>query len=85
METRALFRNLKFLVIDEADRVLGGDFDEQLKIIMDNIPGKGRQILFFSATTTDDLRVLAKAMSASREVSSLFFATIAAYSSFQSG
>ena len=27
------FKNIKFLVLDEADRLLGGAFDEQLKTV----------------------------------------------------
>lgn len=48
---------IKFLVLDEADRLLGGHFDEQVKVIFDNLP-KTRQNLFFSATITDTLEKL---------------------------
>lgn len=48
---------IKFLVLDEADRLLGGHFDEQIKTIFDNLP-KTRQNLFFSATITDTLEKL---------------------------
>jgi len=47
-------KKIKFLVIDEADRILGGNFDEQLKRIFDDLPEK-RQNLLFSATMTDIL------------------------------
>ncbi|XP_059480120.1 probable ATP-dependent RNA helicase DDX49 [Neocloeon triangulifer] len=47
-------KKIKFLVIDEADRTLGGDFDEQLKRIFDALPEQ-RQNLLFSATMTDSL------------------------------
>lgn len=43
------FDNLKFLVVDEADRMLSGAFDEHLAIIEESLP-KDRQNLFFSAT-----------------------------------
>lgn len=43
------FDALKFLVIDEADRVLSGSFDDNLKIINATLPEE-RQNLFFSAT-----------------------------------
>lgn len=43
------FDNLKFLVIDEADRMLDGRFDESLETIRKCLPIK-RQNLFFSAT-----------------------------------
>ncbi|XP_044729265.1 probable ATP-dependent RNA helicase DDX49 [Chrysoperla carnea] len=50
-------KTIKFLVMDEADRLLGGDFDEQLKIIFTDLPKK-KQSLFFSATITDALEKL---------------------------
>lgn len=43
---------IKFLVVDEADRLLGGQFDKQIKTIFSVLP-KQRQNLFFSATITD--------------------------------
>lgn len=46
------FRALKFLVIDEADRMLNGNFDESLSVIAQHLP-KARQNLFFSATLKD--------------------------------
>ncbi|XP_075165514.1 putative ATP-dependent RNA helicase Dbp45A [Haematobia irritans] len=49
------FDNLKFLVVDEADRMLNGDFDESLSIIEQCIPKK-RQNLFFSATMKDFMK-----------------------------
>ncbi|XP_076263653.1 putative ATP-dependent RNA helicase Dbp45A [Rhynchophorus ferrugineus] len=48
---------IKFLVLDEADRLLGGQFDEQMKTIFLTLP-KSRQNLFFSATVTDTLNIL---------------------------
>lgn len=47
-------KRIKFLVIDEADRLLGGHFDGQLKTIFAALP-KQKQILLFSATMTDAL------------------------------
>ncbi|XP_058794004.1 probable ATP-dependent RNA helicase DDX49 isoform X2 [Phymastichus coffea] len=47
-------KRIKFLVIDEADRLLGGDFDKQLSIIFQALP-KEKQSLLFSATITDAL------------------------------
>ncbi|CAB3383731.1 Hypothetical predicted protein [Cloeon dipterum] len=47
-------KKIKFLVIDEADRILSGDFDEQLKRIFEALPEQ-RQNLLFSATMTDTL------------------------------
>lgn len=46
------FRALQFLVIDEADRMLNGNFDESLQVIEKYLPKK-RQNLFFSATLKD--------------------------------
>ena len=47
-------KKIKFLVLDEADRLLGGRFDDQLKTIFNALP-KQKQILLFSATMTDAL------------------------------
>ncbi|KAM8712942.1 hypothetical protein ACLKA7_013297 [Drosophila subpalustris] len=49
------FDNLKYLVVDEADRMLNGDFDESLAIIESCLP-KTRQNLFFSATMKDFIK-----------------------------
>ncbi|CAH0560804.1 unnamed protein product [Brassicogethes aeneus] len=48
---------IRFLVLDEADRLLGGSFDGQIKTIFNALP-KTRQNLFFSATITDTLQKL---------------------------
>lgn len=47
----------KFLVLDEADRVLDVGFEEELKGIFQYLP-KERQTLLFSATMTGDLKAL---------------------------
>lgn len=47
-------QKIQFLVLDEADRLLDGHFDEQLKKIFAALP-KQKQVLFFSATMTDTL------------------------------
>ncbi|KAL0125849.1 hypothetical protein PUN28_004716 [Cardiocondyla obscurior] len=47
-------QKIQFLVLDEADRLLGGHFDAQLKKIFAALP-KQKQVLFFSATMTDAL------------------------------
>lgn len=49
------FESIKFLVIDEADRVLSGSFDETLTVIERFLP-KERQNLFFSATMKEFLK-----------------------------
>jgi ATP-dependent RNA helicase DDX49/DBP8 len=46
---------LKFLVLDEADRLLGGEYDEDLKVIQRFLP-ETRQNLFFSATLKDFIK-----------------------------
>lgn len=49
------FDNLAFLVIDEADRMLDGSFDESLHTILRCLPAR-RQNLLFSATMKDFMR-----------------------------
>ncbi|CAA0842132.1 DEAD-box ATP-dependent RNA helicase 36 [Striga hermonthica] len=53
----AVFSNTKFLVLDEADRVLGVNFEEELRVIFQCLP-KNRQTLLFSATMTSNLQTL---------------------------
>lgn len=48
---------IKYLVMDEADRLLSGSFDEQIQTIFKVLPKK-KQNLFFSATITDTLQTL---------------------------
>lgn len=48
---------MKFLVLDEADRVLDVGFAEELKVIYRCLP-RDRQTLLFSATLTDDMEAL---------------------------
>ncbi len=50
-------KKVRFLVVDEADRVLDGGFDEQLATIFAALPRK-RRTLLFTATISDDLRRL---------------------------
>lgn len=53
----SVFSRTKFLVLDEADRVLDVGFEEELRVIFKCLPKK-RQTLLFSATMTDDLTTL---------------------------
>uniref|UniRef100_A0A7N0UU95 ATP-dependent RNA helicase n=1 Tax=Kalanchoe fedtschenkoi TaxID=63787 RepID=A0A7N0UU95_KALFE len=53
-----VFKNLKFLVIDETDRILEQNFEEAMKQILAILP-KERQTALFSATQTDKVRDLA--------------------------
>ncbi|KAG0729957.1 putative ATP-dependent RNA helicase DDX49 [Chionoecetes opilio] len=48
-------KRIKFLVLDEADRLMDGRFDGQLRTIWAGLPPK-RQTLLFSATITDRLQ-----------------------------
>nr|XP_027201351.1 ATP-dependent RNA helicase HAS1-like [Dermatophagoides pteronyssinus] len=51
-------QQLKFLVIDEADRVFSCGFEKDLKQILDKLP-KDRQTALFSATITESISKLA--------------------------
>ena len=53
------FRDVEVLILDEADRMLDMGFIRDIKKIMALLP-KQRQNLMFSATFSDDIRVLAK-------------------------
>ncbi|KAL8461873.1 hypothetical protein ACS0TY_033095 [Phlomoides rotata] len=53
----AVFSNTKFLVLDEADRVLGVNFEDELRVIFQCLPKK-RQTLLFTATMTSNLKTL---------------------------
>ncbi|KQK15054.1 DEAD-box ATP-dependent RNA helicase 36 [Brachypodium distachyon] len=52
-----VFARTKFLVLDEADRVIDSNFEEDLKVIFDCLPKK-RQTFLFSATMSENLRSL---------------------------
>lgn len=52
-----IFSRTKFLVLDEADRVLDVGFEEELRVIFQCLP-KTRQTLLFSATMTSNLQTL---------------------------
>jgi ATP-dependent RNA helicase DDX49/DBP8 len=51
------FKRLRFLVLDEADRLLDSTFASNLETILTNIPQK-RQSLLFSATMTEEIENL---------------------------
>ncbi|EPQ60938.1 DEAD-domain-containing protein [Gloeophyllum trabeum ATCC 11539] len=55
-----VFRNLKCLVIDEADRILEVGFEEQMKRIISILPSEERQTMLFSATQTTKVTDLAR-------------------------
>ncbi|XP_046391977.1 probable ATP-dependent RNA helicase DDX47 [Ischnura elegans] len=54
-------RALKFLVMDEADRILNMDFEQEVDKILKCIPREGRRTLLFSATMTQKVRKLERA------------------------
>ncbi|CAK7326064.1 unnamed protein product [Dovyalis caffra] len=52
-----VFSKTKFLVLDEADRMLDVGFQEELRVVFKCLP-KTRQTLLFSATMTSELQTL---------------------------
>ena len=50
-------KRLKFLVLDEADRMMEDTFAEDLEVILGELPKK-RQNLLFSATMTPEIEAL---------------------------
>ncbi|KAF8480941.1 DEAD-domain-containing protein [Russula ochroleuca] len=55
-----VFRNLKALVIDEADRILEIGFEEEMKRIIAILPKENRQSMLFSATQTTKVQDLVR-------------------------
>jgi len=53
-------RQVRYLVLDEADRMLSMDFEEELHQILDEIPDD-RQTMLFSATMTSQVQKLERA------------------------
>ncbi|EEF48761.1 dead box ATP-dependent RNA helicase, putative [Ricinus communis] len=53
----SVFSKTKFLVLDEADRVLDVGFEDELRVVFQCLP-KNRQTLLFSATMTSNLESL---------------------------
>ncbi|AES91328.2 DEAD-box ATP-dependent RNA helicase-like protein [Medicago truncatula] len=56
---RFIYNNLKCLIIDEADRILEANFEDELKQIIKLLP-KNRQTALFSATQTKKVEDLAR-------------------------
>lgn len=55
-----VFKNLKALVIDEADRILEVGFEDEMRAIMKILPKDDRQTMLFSATQTTKVEDLAR-------------------------
>ena len=49
---KVTFANVKYLVLDEADRILNMDFEKEVNQILANLPREGRRNMLFSATMT---------------------------------
>lgn len=54
-------RELKYLVMDEADRILNMDFEVEVDKILSILPRKGRKNMLFSATMTKKVAKLQRA------------------------
>lgn len=55
-----VFKNLKALVIDEADRILEVGFEDEMRQIVKVLPKDDRQTMLFSATQTTKVEDLAR-------------------------
>ncbi|KAK4236949.1 hypothetical protein C8A03DRAFT_35104 [Achaetomium macrosporum] len=58
--TPFVFKNLKSLIIDEADRILEVGFEDEMRQIVKILPKEGRQTMLFSATQTTKVEDLAR-------------------------
>jgi ATP-dependent RNA helicase DDX47/RRP3 len=54
-------REVRTLVLDEADRMLSMDFEEEINTILSVIPREGRNTMLFSATMTSKVQKLQRA------------------------
>jgi ATP-dependent RNA helicase DDX18/HAS1 len=55
-----VFKNIKALVIDEADRILEVGFEDEMKQVIKILPKEERQTMLFSATQTTKVEDLAR-------------------------
>ncbi|KAK8489571.1 hypothetical protein V6N13_123355 [Hibiscus sabdariffa] len=55
-----IYKNLKCLMIDEADRILEANFEEEMKQIIKHLPKQDRQTALFSATQTKKVEDLVR-------------------------
>lgn len=63
-----VFKNLKTLIMDEADRILEIGFEDEMKQIVKILPNEDRQTMLFSATQTTKVEDLARASLKKRPV-----------------
>lgn len=56
-----VYKNLKTLIMDEADRILEIGFEDEMKQIVKILPNEDRQSMLFSATQTTKVEDLARA------------------------
>ena len=54
-------QNCRYLVMDEADRILNMDFEKEVNQILAQVPAKGRRNMLFSATMTKKVAKLQRA------------------------
>jgi len=54
-----VYKNLKLLVIDEADRIMAQGFEEEMRQILRILPSEKRQTALFSATMTEKVKEIA--------------------------
>ena len=55
-----MYKNLRTLVIDEADRILEVGFEDEMRQIVKILPKDNRQTMLFSATQTTKVEDLAR-------------------------
>lgn len=60
MTTPFVFKNLKSLIIDEADRILEVGFEDEIRQIVKILSNEDRQTMLFSATQTTKVEDLAR-------------------------
>ncbi|KAL6876191.1 P-loop containing nucleoside triphosphate hydrolase protein [Trichoderma longibrachiatum] len=60
LNTKFVFKNLKSLIIDEADRILEVGFEDEMRQIVKVLSNENRQTMLFSATQTTKVEDLAR-------------------------